>query len=452
MSSLQFLFEARSVAIVGASNDQHKLGGRPISYMQRLGYQGKIIPVNPKEEVIQGLPAKHSLAELDDPVDLAVLAVPINLVEPIVKEGLANGVKNYVIFASGYAEIDADGLNKQQRLNALFDKTDARLLGPNCLGFINTHTQLIASFTTAMENHPLNVGKLSFAGHSGALGAYWLDKTIHANIGVSKWISSGNESNTTLADIIEYLANDPQTEVISLYIEQIRQPELCEKALLLAKQNNKPVVAMKGGKSTAGARATLAHTASNTQLGVDYQAIFQRTGVIEVSSLSEMINVCEFQLNGDCIVGKRVGIISISGGAGVMLSDQLESNGLVVSDFSEQLANTVRPLLSPLSCTQNPVDLTAAMVAQPDMLSNVASELISSNEYDALVIFMGLMDSLAEHITRCIIELERNPNCPVLLIWMGGKAECVQAISAHQIMVFDDIPELVSLLSKVALK
>ena len=452
MSSLQSLFEARSVAIVGASNDQHKLGGRPIAYMQRLGYRGKIIPVNPKEDVIQGLPAKHSLAELDEPVDLAVLAVPIHLVESIVKEGLANGIKNYVVFASGYAEIDADGLSKQQRLNALFDNTDARLLGPNCLGFINTHTQLIASFTTAMENHPLNVGKLSFAGHSGALGAYWLDKTIHANIGVSKWISSGNESNVALAEIVEYLANDPQTQVISLYIEQIRQPELFEKALLLAKRNNKPVVAMKGGKTTAGARATLAHTASNTQLDVDYQAIFQRTDVIEVDSLSEMINVCAFQLNGDCIVGKRIGIISISGGAGVMLSDQLESNGLAVTDFSDQLANKVRPLLSPLSRTQNPVDLTAAMVAQPDMLSNVAAALIASNEYDAVVIFMGLMESLAEHITRCITELERNPSCPVLLIWMGGKTECVKAISAQNIMVFDDIPELVSLVSKVALK
>ncbi|MBL4744548.1 MAG: CoA-binding protein [Cycloclasticus sp.] len=448
MSTLNALFEARSVAIVGASDNPHKLGGRPVAYMKRLGYKGKIIPVNPTSKMVQGLPAIASLADLKEPVDLAVLATPEAMVEGIVKTGLDNGIKNFVVFASGYAEIDEQGLAKQRQLEALFEGTDARLLGPNCLGFINTKTQLIASFTTAMEANPLKLGRLSFAGHSGALGAYWLDKTIRADIGVSKWISSGNESNVDIANIVEYLANDPDTQVISLYIEAIRNPARFEEALTLAKQNNKIVVALKGGKTAAGARATQAHTASNTLNGVDYKTIFNRTGVIEVDSLSEMIKQCQYGLSGLTLKGNRVGVISISGGAGVMLSDQLTANGLNVNDFSASLRDLVRPLLSPHSTTQNPVDLTAAMVAQPTMLGDVATTMIESNEYDALVIFMGLMDSIADSITRSLLALDKSVDCPVFLIWMGGKAECIKQLSKTNIIVFDDIPELVSLIAR----
>ncbi len=448
MSTLNALFEARSVAIVGASDNPQKLGGRPIAYMKRLGYKGDIIPVNPRSKIVQGIPAIASLADLENPVDLAVLATPEAMVESIVKAGLEKGIKNFVVFASGYAEIDEQGLFKQRQLEALFENTDARLLGPNCLGFINTTTQLIASFTTAMEVNPLKLGHLSFAGHSGALGAYWLDKTIRADIGVSKWISSGNESNVDIADIVKYLANDPDTQVISLYIEAIRDPERLEKALALAKQRNKPVVAMKGGKTAAGSRATQAHTASNTLNSIDYQAIFNRTGVIEVDSLSEMIKQCQFGLSSLTLKGKRVGVISISGGAGVMLSDQLTANGLNVNDFSDTLRKVVRPLLSSHSTTQNPVDLTAAMVAQPTMLGDVATAMTQSTEYDAIVIFMGLMESIADNITSSLLALEKSANCPVFLIWMGGQVECVQTLSKANIITFDDIPELVSLLSR----
>jgi len=449
MQTLESLFEAKSVAIVGASDNPHKIGGRPIAYMKRLGYQGLIIPINPKTAIIQGLPAKRSLLELTTPVDLAVVAVPDALVEQVIKEGLTAGIKSFVVFASGYSETDEAGEAKQQRLQTLFKETDARLLGPNCLGFINTQTQLIASFTTAMENNPLKVGGLSFAGHSGALGAYWLDKTIRAEIGVSKWISSGNETNVQLADIVEYLATDPQTEVISLYIEEIRNADKFEKALLLAKQNHKPVIALKGGKTIPGARATAAHTASNPLNGVDYQKIFNTTGVIEVNSLSEMIHYSQFYLNGNKLSGNRVGIISISGGAGVMLTDQLESNGLSVNTFSDALCTTVRPLLSSFSAIQNPVDLTAALVSQPDMLEKVTEALVNSEEFDAIIIFMGLMDSIAEQLAEGLIQLEKNPDCPVLLIWMGGQKSLLNRISREGIMVFEEIPEVVSLLAKL---
>jgi len=449
MSTLTSLFEASSVAIVGASDNPHKIGGRPIAYMKRLNYQGQLIPINPKADVIQGLTAKRSLLELDMPVDLAVLAVPDTLVENVIKEGLSVGIKNFVVFASGYAEINQQGLEKQRQLQALFNGTEARLLGPNCLGFINTGTQLVASFTTAMEQHPLKIGGLSFAGHSGALGAYWLDKTIHADIGVSKWISSGNEANVPLDEIVEYLAIDPQTTIISLYIEEIRHPDKFENALLLAKKNNKPVIALKGGKTAVGARATAAHTASNPLKGVDYETIFKRTGVIEVQSLTDMINCSQFYAQGLRLLGKKIGIISISGGAGVLLSDQLEAKGLSVTGFSDQLCSEMEPLLANFSTVQNPVDLTAALVARPQMLLETSQQLVNSTEFDAVVIFMGLMDSVAEQLTDALLELKNNPACPVFLIWMGGNKALLTQIEQHGILVFEEIPDLVTLLSNV---
>jgi acyl-CoA synthetase (NDP forming) len=251
-----------------------------------------------------------------------------------------------------------------------------------------------------------------------------------------------------LADIVEYLANDPETHVISLYIEAIRDPKRFEQALMLAKQKNKTVVALKGGKTAAGSRATQAHTASNTRNGVDYQAIFERTDVIEVDSLSEMIKQCQFSLSGLSLNGSRIGVISISGGAGVMLSDQLTASGLDVNDFSEPLHNLVKPLLSAHSTTQNPVDLTAAMVAQPTMLGDVATALIQSKEYDGLVVFMGLMDSIAENITQSLLDIERSADYPVFVIWMGGKIDCVQKLSNASMLTFDEIPELVTLLGR----
>ena len=449
MSTLKSLFEATAVAIVGASNNPHKIGGRPVAYMKRLNYQGKLIPINPKTDSIQGLPAKRSLLELDEVVDLAIVAVPDAFVEQVIKDGLAVGIKNFVVFASGYAETDQQGIEKQRALQALFETTPARLLGPNCLGFINTETQLVASFTTAMEQHPLKVGGLSFAGHSGALGAYWLDKTIRADIGVSKWISSGNEANLPLDEIVEYLATDPQTSIISLYIEEIRHPKKFEKALLLAKNNNKPVIALKGGKTAAGARATAAHTASYPLKGVDYQAIFERSGVIEVNSLSDMIQCSQFLLSGHKLRGNKVGIVSISGGAGVMLCDQLEAAGLSIAPFSESLCSSVKPLLSSFSAVQNPVDLTAALVAQPSMLRDVTKQLVDSGEFDAVVIFMGLMESVAEQLTDGLLQLKNNPSCPVLLIWMGGQATLLSSLVQHGTLVFEEIPDLVNLLSNV---
>jgi len=449
MPALKSLFEATSVAIVGASDDPHKIGGRPIAYMKRLKYRGQLIPINPKNDTIQDLPAKRSLLELDAPVDLAVVAVPDAFVEKVIQEGLQLGIKNFVVFASGYAEINQQGIDKQAKLKALFDGTDARLLGPNCLGFINTETQLVASFTTAMEQHPLKVGGLSFAGHSGALGAYWLDKTIRADIGVSKWVSSGNEANLSLDEIVAYLAADSQTTVISLYIEEIRHPEKFEKALKLARKNNKPVIALKGGKTIAGARATAAHTASYPLKGVDYQAIFKRTGVIEVHSLSEMIHCSQFFLGGHKLLGNKVGIISISGGAGVMLCDQLEEHGLTIEPFSHPLQNAIKPLLSDFSTVQNPVDLTAALVAQPSMLRDTTRQLVDSNEFNAVVIFMGLMDSVAQQLTDGLLELKNNPACPVLVIWMGGQAALLADIAKKGMLVFEEIPDLVTLLSNV---
>ncbi|HAI96501.1 MAG: hypothetical protein CL866_02135 [Cycloclasticus sp.] len=449
MPALKSLFEATSVAIVGASDDPHKIGGRPIAYMKRLKYKGQLIPINPKNDTIQGLPAKRSLLELDAPVDLAVVAVPDAFVEKVIQEGLQLGIKNFVVFASGYAEINQQGIDKQAKLKALFDGTDARLLGPNCLGFINTETQLVASFTTAMEQHPLKVGGLSFAGHSGALGAYWLDKTIRADIGVSKWVSSGNEANLSLDEIVAYLATDSQTTVISLYIEEIRHPEKFEKALKLARKNNKPVIALKGGKTAAGARATAAHTASYPLKGVDYQAIFKRTGVIEVHSLSEMIHCSQFFLGGHKLLGNKVGIISISGGAGVMLCDQLEEHGLTIEPFSHPLHDKIKPLLSDFSTVQNPVDLTAALVAQPNMLRDTTRQLVDSNEFNVVVIFMGLMDSVAQQLTNGLLKLKNNPACPVLVIWMGGQAALLADIAKKGMLVFEEIPDLVTLLSNV---
>jgi len=234
-----------------------------------------------------------------------------------------------------------------------------------------------------------------------------------------------------------------------LGIVEIRHPEKFEKALLLAKKNNKLVIALKGGKAAVGARATAAHTASNPLNGVDYEAIFKRAAVIEVQSLTDRINCSQFYAQGLLLLGNKIGIISISGGAGVLLGNQLEANGLSVTGFSDQLYSAMAPLLASFSRLQNPVNLTAALVARSPMLLGTSQQLVNSAEFDAVVIFMGLMDSVAQQLTNALLQLKRKPSCPVLLIWMGGNKTLLAQIAQHGILVFEEIPDLLTLLSNV---
>src|SRR5437868_1228329 len=257
---LDALLNARSVAIVGASADPTKISGRPIAYMLARGYTGQLYPVNPGRQEVQGLRCYPNLTAIGKPVDLAIIGTAAANAESAVLEGIASGVKAFVIFSSGFAELDEAGRALQQRLTQLAEVHGVAIVGPNCLGVVNAGTGLMATFTTALESHPLRQGRFSFVSQSGALGAYWMDIVLRSGIGFSHWITTGNECDVDAAEALNFLVSDPNTEVIGLYIEDIRRTEAFRHALDRAARAGKPVIAIKAGRSSAGAAAAASHT------------------------------------------------------------------------------------------------------------------------------------------------------------------------------------------------
>ena len=225
VTRLDALLNARSVAIVGASNDPGKITGRPMAYMLARGYRGDIYPVNPSRQEVQGLVCYPSLKAIGRPVDLAIMGTAAEQVETVIVEGIAAGVKAFVVFSSGFAELDQAGRALQSRLTMLARQHGVAIVGPNCLGVVNGKSGLIASFTTALEAHPLNKGGFSFVSQSGALAAYWMDIVLRSGLGVGQWITTGNECDVDAAEAIDFLVNDPDTQVIGVYLEDIRRAD-----------------------------------------------------------------------------------------------------------------------------------------------------------------------------------------------------------------------------------
>lgn len=445
--NLDPLMNPKSIAIVGASDAVLRLGGRPIDYMKRLGFAGKLYPVNPKRERVQDLPAFASLSAIGAPVDLAIVAAPAAAVEEIVAEGIGLGIPAFVVFSSGFAEYCEQGAAMQERLQQMCDGAGALLLGPNCLGAINVRQRMVASFTTAMEADAMIEGGFGFVSQSGALGAYWLDMVFQRGLGVSGWIATGNEAGITVADAIHHMAHDPHTRVIGCYIEDIKNGAAFRDAVLAAHCAGKPVLLIKAGRSSTGAAAAASHTGALAGEDVRYQALFDEIGIARVNSLSEMVAAARLLLLQPMTAGHRVGIVTVSGGAGVMLADDLDSAGFSVPPFDDATRARVDAALPGFVSANNPLDVTGGVAGDPGIFRQVLDALGTAPEHDLFVLFIGLMASISEELSESLVATFGNAGKPVAVVWIGARQPVVAAMERHGIPVFADIPEAVGALA-----
>jgi acyl-CoA synthetase (NDP forming) len=250
-------------------------------------------------------------------------------VEEAIEDGVKAGVRSFVVLRSGFSEHDCEGARRQARLTELARRHDIGVVGPNCLGVINAQTGLIASFTTAMEENALTPGGFGFVSQSGALAAYWLDLVLQAGLGVSRWVTTGSECDIDIAASLGMLVEDPQTKVIGAYIEDIKDGPAFRDALRDAASAGKPVFLIKAGRSSVAAAAS--HTGAIAGEDRVYQACFDQYGAVRVASVSEMIDAAKLALHEAAPVDCRVGVLSVSGGAGVMLADALEGAATAVT-------------------------------------------------------------------------------------------------------------------------
>ena len=358
--SIQPILNPRSVALVGASRQPGTIGAALLANLKRCAFTGPIYPINPKAAEIDGLTAYPAVSAVGAPIDMALIAVPAPMVESAVRDCARAGVRGVVIVSSGFGELSQEGREIEKRLRDFCRASGMRMVGPNCMGVLNTDPAISMNAVFVPPWPPAgNIGLLS---QSGALGYVILDRIEALKIGLSTFISVGNKVDVSGNDLLAYWAEDPRTDVIVLYLESFGNPrEFARVAPEVACR--KPIVAMKSGRSAAGTRAATSHSASLANLDVAVDALFEQAGVIRASTLEELMDVAVLLANQPVPAGPRVGVISNGGGPGILLADACEARGLTLPELAPGTVEALHQMLPKMAGLANPIDMIASATA-----------------------------------------------------------------------------------------
>lgn len=411
---LRYLLEPRSVAIVGASSEIQKVGGAISRNALSGSYRGRIYLVNPRRKFILGHRVYPDLASVPGDLDLVEIVVPAEAVPEVMIQAGEKGVKAAIIVSAGFAE--TGNIELQNKVRSLAESMGIRVLGPNCFGVINTaiDLDLTFSFTRALR------GNIAFISQSGAMCCGTLDYAYSQGIGFSKFVNLGNKCDVDEADVLDYLASDPQTKAVALYIEGVgdgrRFMEAAKRASKL-----KPLIAMKAGLTEAGARAALSHTASLAGRREIIEAAFRQSGVVKVDDVEDLIGGAVALAGQPTPKGARIGIVTNAGGLGVTVADWCQILGLEVPALSEDVRRRIGGVLPRFASSGNPVDMTGD--AGYNQYRAVSEILLESGEIDLLIAVFtsqGLVTS--DGPAHGIVEAASNKGKPVLALLMGGRS------------------------------
>jgi acetate---CoA ligase (ADP-forming) len=386
-ASLRPLFRPGAVAVVGASRDPSSIGYRLLEALIMNHFQGPVYPVNPNAPVVGSIRAYPSVRELAEPVDLAVIAVPRDAVLAVIDDCAERGVRAVVVITSGFAEISAEGRELQQRLVEKVRGYGMRMVGPNCLGLLNTdpQVQLNASFSPVFPPP----GRIAMSSQSGALGLAILALARRLQLGLSTFVSVGNKADVSGNDLLQYWEEDDQTDVILLYLESFGNPRRFSR-IARRVSRRKPIIAVKSGRTGAGRRAAGSHTAALAANDVAVEGLFRQTGVIRADTLAEMFDLAATLGSQPLPQGRRVAIVTNAGGPGILCADTCEAGGLRVPEVSEATRARLAKFLPPQASLSNPVDMIAS--AGPDHYRQSIETLLSTDEIDALVVIYIAVD------------------------------------------------------------
>ena len=394
-ASLDRFLAPAAIAIVGASPDITKIRGRLLHLLRENGYTGHLYPVNPNYREIDGLRCFPSVGAIGAPVDLALVAIPAETVLPALEECAAAGVGHAVIISSGFAEQDSAQARLQEEIAALARRTGLRVCGPNAEGFHNDIAHVAATFSPAVEvkpgEEPLRATerRVGIVAQSGGMGFALYNRGRAQGLAFSYVVSTGNESDLTASDFFAYMAQDPATSVILLFLESVRDPASFLAAAAAAAARGKPVVAVKIGRSAAGERAARSHTASMAGWNVAYDAVFAAHGIIRADDPDEAVAIAAAFATAPLAQGPRIAVVTASGGAGAWAADMLAGAGLSLPELSPALQQVIATFIPAYGSARNPVDITAQAVLTGGLLR--ATELLcESAEVDAVLAVVSL--------------------------------------------------------------
>ena len=439
-SSLDSMLRPRSIAVLGASNDPTRIGGRPISYMLSQKFAGAILPVNPNRAEVQGLPAYASVADLPSVPDAAIVAVPAEHAVQAVDDLGARGVRSAIVFTAGFAEMNEAGRLAQDRMMTAAARHGMRLLGPNCLGLFNAHIGFYPIFSSSFENGWPPPGRIGIASQSGAYGTHMFATARNRNIGTPICVTTGNEGDVTIGDVIGWLAEDPDTDVIAAYAEGIHEAERFLAALAAARAARKPVVMMKVGTSTLGAHAAQSHTASIAGNDAVTDAVLAEFGVVRARTTEEMLDIATTATRRIYPARNTLGVITISGGAGVLISDAAAALGLPMPEMPADAQARLKAMV-PFAAPRNPVDCTAQAFNDMSLIGRFTDSMIEDGGYASVLGFftqVGGADSIAPKLREQMnASKARHPDRLFVLSVVAPPAR-IREYEADGFTVFED--------------
>jgi acyl-CoA synthetase (NDP forming) len=387
MSRLKAALDPRSVAIIGASENPNKVGGRPVHYLQKFGFKGKIFPINPSRQEIQGHRCYSSLADLPEAPEMVIVAVAGDNAMGAVEECAARGVKIAVVMASGFGEVDAvAGKAKEQRMVAAAHKAGMRIVGPNSQGLANFGTGAIASFSTMFTEFDRTEGHVAMLSQSGALSTVPVGFLLQRGIGVRHSHATGNDADITVGELAVAVAEDSEVKLMLLYLESIPEKKYLEELAAVALDRDLPIIALKSGRSEAGRQAAQSHTGALANEDRVVDAFFEHHGIWRAPDMRGLVEATELYLKGWKPRGRRLVAISNSGAVCVMTADAATAVGMPMARLAPETDRKLKGILPSFATTTNPIDLTAALLSNSHLFGDILPVLAEDSAADAFLI------------------------------------------------------------------
>ena len=449
---LSSFLKPQSIAIIGASNNPSKISGRPIEYLKRYNYQGEIYPVNPNYDEIQGLKAYKSIDDLPDGIDLVVIAIAAKHVISTLKTCIEKNVKSVMILSSGFAEMGEEGRVLQEEISTIAKESGIFVIGPNCQGVANLKDRSITTFSTAFVEGELVTGPSAILSQSGAVAAMVYNMQKEEGGGIKYWASTGNESDVSIPRIVNHILEDPDINVVQLYIESIKDKNEIVSMAKKSQELDKPVLILKPGRTEEAQKAASSHTGALAAQDIVVDKVLNHYGLVRVDDVNELSSFAKVFKLSKRVKGKNVAILTNSGGLGVMMVDKCKEYGLNIANFKKSTIEKLSEVLPVFASVQNPIDVTAQLLNDKDLLSNTIPILMEDENVDIILFGLGIigkgydMDKIMSEIVTAQKEGEKL----IGVAWVGSAEGKCAEFNQQGVPAFEDPTMCIKAFAKYA--
>ncbi|WP_159078728.1 acetate--CoA ligase family protein [Orrella marina] len=448
-NNLKRMLDPKSVAVVGASGDTRKPGGRVVKYLHDKHYQGKIYPVNPKVSFVNDIKAFACLEDLPEIPDLVVISVPAAQVVPTVVSCNALGVPSVIIFSSGFSEVGtAEGLSLDEQLRDCINGSTI-VSGPNCQGIINFHTGCIANFSSVMVASEIKVGSVGIVSQSGLFAALIID-SLKEKSGIGYVATTGNEIDVEFSDMVAVMAEDPKIKVIVGYLEAIRDVERFKHAARMAKKNNKPLIILKVGKTKEAARAAQSHTGALSSPAFLYESLFRSLDIIQVNDLDEL-NQAAYMLSLPLPRNdfSNLALLTNSGGLGVWCTDQLKFQKFELANLAGSTKDSIQSNMFAFGSADNPVDIATLAISNMPAVERILEHLYNDENVDVVFLILAFTHANASPFAQKLIDLSKKKKKTIVVCWISSDKEAQRMLENNSLPVFESATEALRALTHV---